>query len=152
MQQIRENIFKAAAAFDLISRGGTDATRMGSTGKEQQRVVYEEKGFQTVPEEDWVFSTPEQQKIKPVKLKKTQLVPALLHTTSRNKTLYEMREEFKPARAGCTGPFSKMARRDAVEVDVGYVRQVAQFPMRQREEVMQISPIVEEVSAPKLLC
>lgn len=145
VRQLRVNVYKAAAAFDLISRGGTDATTMGSTGKKQQRVVFEEKGFPTVPPDEWVYSTPEQQKIRPVKVKKTQLVPALLHTTSRNKTLYEMREEFKPTRAGCTGPFSKMARRDAVEFDVGYVRQVAQFPMRQTEEVMQISPIVQEV-------
>lgn len=141
VRNIRAEVFRAAAIFDLISCGNHPDPRTAMRSGERKRVLDDdgEEGevFELVPKENWVFSTPTQQRIERPKPKESQMVPALLHTTSKYKTLYEMGE----------GPSAKIMRQNVVESDVGCFRRMARFHINHGEALLQTSLVTEKVSA-----
>lgn len=154
----RLDIYKAATVVDLISTGKyqrTEAMASGRSNRCRRQLVDVEMPFRPVPANEWVFTTPEQQKIPGQKPKPTQMVPAFLHTTSKNKTLYEMKDDFK------VEPFqlNKMPRAGLMDFDVGCVRNTVKFAMMSEQgqgdaatststtnTLMQFSPIAEEAA------
>lgn len=132
-EELRGEISAAAAAVDSVSRGGNPD--MGSVEKRRRQ----EGGAPGAPGPlvapgDWVFRTPENRRTEPVRPRATQMMPALLHTTSRNKTLYEVEGDGFPG---------KVPRREPVEFDMGSVRRLGRFPVAR--QAGQMSPVVEEV-------
>lgn len=147
VQTIRFQIYKAAAVVKLISTGKYfENNNMESTGRQQYRSVkteMQEYVFQPIPASEWVFKTPERQKIKEQKPKQTEMVPAFLHTTSKDKTLYEMKDDFN-----VEFKLKTKSMQNLIDFDVSCVRNTVKFSVhkKEREDVlMQFSPIAEEV-------
>lgn len=142
-------IYRAAALVDLRSTGKCYETGLGIS--EQQQFDFQteaqELPHQPVPPHEWKFSTPEQQKIKPQKPKQAQIVPAVLHTASKYKMLYELEQDHFDTHI----QLNNVTTEQLFEFDASCVRDVRQFEVNEQQQhqneraIMQFLPIGETV-------
>lgn len=135
-------VFEEAAAIDWLFRTGKTA-KMGSV--ERKRAEGVEGGrFEPIPPEKWVYRTPDKGQSLPKvgKSGESKMIPVLLRTTNRCKTLYQLDEQ---------EGFRKVLRGDGI--NIGNARRIASFvTSRDESDAMrvQVSPLLntmyEEVS------